>query len=245
MAALTAMITGASRGLGRELALQFARNGFNLCLLCRSNLASLEKTAVECRKSNVDVLCQKCDIRDSKAVEDFVREAVTAFSTVDVLINNAGVAHYQLLSRLSDEKLDDVIATNLTGQKNCIRAAAKQMMKQRRGHIVNIGSFSAATGICGGAAYSASKCALVGLTQSAAAELGRFDVKVNMVMPGYLSTDMTKKMRTALSEAIVQKNLLGRSTDFDEVCRFVLHLAQMHNVSGQVFNLDSRIRPWS
>jgi len=245
MAAPTALITGCSRGLGRELALQFACSGFNLALICRSDLTSLKETARQCLKSNVETLYRKCDVRDSKAVENFVRDAAEKFDTLDVLINNAGVAHSELLNRITDEQFDRLIGTNLTGQMNCIRAAAKKMMKQRSGHIVNIGSLSATEGVRGAAAYSASKCALIGLTQSAAAELGRFNIKVNMVMPGYLLTDMTAEMTTGRLEAITRQNLLGRPSDFDEVCRFILHLVQMQNVSGQTFNLDSRIRPWS
>jgi len=241
----TVVITGASRGLGKELAIAFARKGFNLGLVSRSDSSGLEATTCECLKSDVKVLHRLCDVGDTKKVEEFVRDVLNKNDTLDLLINNAGIAHYELLNRTSNGKFDEVIKTNLTGQMNCIRAAAKYMMKQRTGHIINIGSLSAIRGIRGGSAYSASKRGLVGLTQSAAAEFGRFDIKVNMVMPGYLPTEMTRGMTKEQVREMSGKNTLGHPSTFDEVCRFIVHLADMRNVSGQIFNLDSRISIWS
>ena len=240
----TAIITGASKGLGAELAKEFAGNGYNLGLLCKSDIQALENIAKKCIERNAEVYYSLCDVTSPLAASDYVLSFIEKFGRLDVLINNAAIGEYTKLIDHTESGFTEVLDTNLTGSFNFIRAAAKNMMKNRNGHIINIGSLSALEGIYGAPAYSASKCALAGLTQSSSAELGRFNIRVNIVIPGYLPTEMTGGMSERRVQALTQNTHLGRPNTFDEVCRFVLHLAAMRNVSGQVFNLDSRPHRW-
>jgi len=244
MSPKTAIITGASRGLGSRIALAAADSGYDLGLICLSDMSSLEQTASACRQSGVRILYQACDVRSLPDIERFFNRIVAEFGHIDLLINNAALSSSKLVAGMSPDEFNALIETNLTGVRNCIKTAARHMMKRRSGHIINIGSLSALAGIAGGSAYSASKCALAGLTQTTAAELGRFNVKVNLVMPGYMPTDMTQGLSDDKKTTLAGANLLGRPSTFSEICAFILHLADMHNVSGQIFNLDSRIRPW-
>ena len=241
----TAIVTGASRGLGREIAITLAKSGYDLGLICRSDTKSLEQTGSLCREAGAQVIQRACDVRSSSEIENFFNELIGTYDRINLLINNAGMSSSKPVAALTPAEFNEVIETNLTGAANCIRSAARAMMKQRSGGIINIGSLSALSGIGGGSAYSASKCGLVGLTSSAAAELGRFNVQVNMVLPGYLPTGMTQKLTPARRSELIDQNLLGRGSTFAEVCGFIVHLANMKNVSGQLFNLDSRQHPWS
>jgi 3-oxoacyl-[acyl-carrier protein] reductase len=241
----TAIVTGASRGLGREIAIKLAKSGYDLGLSCRSNTKSLENTAFLCRQAGAQVIQRTCDVRSPLEIEDFFNEFVATYNNIGLLINNAGMSSSKPVTALTPEEFSEVIETNLTGAGNCIKSAARPMMKQRSGSIINIGSLSALSGIGGGSAYSASKCGLIGLTRSAAAELGKFNVQVNIVLPGYLPTRMTDKLTPARKSELVDQNLLGRPSTFEEVCNFIINLANMKNVSGQLFNLDSRLHPWS
>jgi 3-oxoacyl-[acyl-carrier protein] reductase len=158
-----------------------------------------------------------------------------------VLVNNAGIARDGLTIRLSDNEWDEVLETNLKGPFLCIRAVSKIMMKQRSGHIISISSISGAQGRAGQVNYAASKSGLIGLTKAAAKELGRFNIRVNAVLPGYLPTDMGKGLSEDMTAAVLNNNTLGRASDSREVSAFIHHLSLMQNVSGQVFNLDSRM----
>ena len=241
----TAIVTGASRGLGREIAVTLAKSGYDVGLICRSDTKSLDQTGCLCREAGAEVIQRVCDVGSVLEIKDFFNEFIGVYNNIDLLINNAGISCSKPVAAMAPEDFNEVIETNLTGARNCIKSAARPMMKVRSGSIINIGSLSALSGIGGGSAYSASKCGLAGLTRSAAAELGRFNVQVNMVLPGYLATDMTEKQTPARKSELVERNLLGRGSTFEEVCNFIIHLAEMKNVSGQLFNLDSRLHSWS
>lgn len=245
MGSKTAIVTGASRGLGKEIAIALAKSGYDLGLICRSDTKSLEQTAGLCREKGAKVLNEACDIRSFVEIESFFKKFIETFNNISLLVNNAGISISKPAVSITPEEFKDVIDTNLTGARNCIKAVARKMMKQRQGTIINIGSLSALSGISGGSAYSASKCGLVGLTKSAAAELGRFNVTVNMVLPGYLPTDLTGELTPARESELIGQNVLGRASTFEEVCSFMIQLSEMENVSGQIFNLDSRPCPWS
>jgi 3-oxoacyl-[acyl-carrier protein] reductase len=219
----TVVITGAAGGLGRALADEFTRQLWNVAAASR----------------------QMLDVTDSNGVRKFISEIIERHGRIDCLVNNAGVTADSLLSQMSDEEWERVLNVNLRGAFLCARAAARQMAKQRDGHIITISSFGARRGPAGQANYAAAKAGLVGLTQSLAKELGSRNVRANTVFPGVMPTGMTAKMPAGQLKELAEANALGRINSVEEVARFIVFLASTQNISGQVFQLDSRIAPWT
>jgi 3-oxoacyl-[acyl-carrier protein] reductase len=235
------IVTGASRGLGREIALRFGRAGDKVVVNFLQNEERAIEAAEEIAHAGGEAFSFLADVRISAEVEAMVAATLRRWGAVDVLVNNAGLTKDGLLLRMADEAWNDVIAANLTGPFHCIRAAAGTMMKQRSGQILSIGSIVGLQGREGQANYSASKAGLMGLTRACAKELGPYNIKVNAVLPGYLPTDMGRKASDAVLERVRGENALGRPSGPAEVAEFVYRLSLMENVSGQMFNLDSRI----
>jgi 3-oxoacyl-[acyl-carrier protein] reductase len=235
------VVTGASRGLGRQIALRFGRAGERVIVNYLRNESGALETVEEIAHAGGEAFSVRADVRVSTEVEAMVAGTVRRWGSIDVLVNNAGSTKDGLLLRMADESWNDVIAANLTGPFHCIRAAAGAMMKQRRGQIVSIGSIVGIQGREGQANYAASKAGLMGLTRACARELGPYNIRVNAVLPGYLFTDMGRKASDAVLERVRRENALGRPSDPEEVAEFVYRLSMMENVSGQTFNLDSRI----
>ncbi len=169
-----------------------------------------------------------------------VKEVMKKWGRIDVLINNAGITKDNLLLKTSDDDWDTVLKTNLKGVFNTIREVARVMVRHG-GHIINISSASGLKGKAGQSSYAASKAGLIGLTKSAAIELGRFNIKVNAVLPGVLPTDMVKGSHPSVKEKAKSESVIGRLSDIEKVAEFICGLTEMDNVSGQIFNLDSRI----
>ena len=178
---------------------------------------------------------------------DSVRRYFAALPGLDLLINNAGVCRDVSLAKMTEAEFDHVIDVNLKGAFLVSQAAVKLMSKQRHGHIVNIGSYSALSGPAGQANYAAAKAGLIGLTQSIAKEYGARNVRANCVLPGFLETKMTRHLLedAAWRESLLSQHALGRVNTAQDVARFVVFLHSMENVSGQVFQLDSRVRRWA
>jgi 3-oxoacyl-[acyl-carrier protein] reductase len=235
------LVTGASRGLGRQIALRFGRAGERIVVNYLRNETGALETVEEIAHAGGDAFSIRADVRVSKDVEAMVSETIRRWGAVDVLVNNAGATKDGLLLRMADESWNDVIAANLTGPFHCIRAAAGAMMTRRCGQIISIGSIVGVQGREGQANYSASKAGLMGLTRACARELGPYNIRVNAVLPGYLLTDMGRNASDAVLERVRFENALGRPSDPQEVAEFVYRLSLMENVSGQIFNLDSRI----
>jgi 3-oxoacyl-[acyl-carrier protein] reductase len=235
------LVTGASRGLGREIALTFGRAGDRVVVNFLRNEGGALGVAEEIARRGGEAFSFRADVRVSQEVDAMVAATTGRWGAVDVLVNNAGLTKDGLLLRMAEESWDDVIASNLSGPFHCIRAAAGTMMKQRSGQIISIGSIVGVQGREGQANYSASKAGLAGLTRACAKELGPYNVKVNAVLPGYLATDMGRRAPDAVLERVRRENALGRPSDPAEVAEFVYRLSLMENVSGQTFNLDSRI----
>ncbi len=235
------IVTGASRGLGREIALRFGRAGERVVVNYLSRERDAELVAEEIFRSGGEAVPAKADVRAAADVEAMMAKAVERWGRVDVLVNNAGATKDGLLARMSEQDWDDVLDTNLKGAFHCIRTIAAIMMKQRAGNIINISSIVGVQGREGQANYSASKAGLIGLTKAAAKEFGRFNVKVNAVLPGYLPTDMGTRVSDVILQRILYENALGRVSEPKEVAEFIYQLSTMNNVSGQVFNLDSRV----
>ena len=235
------LVTGASRGLGREIALRFGRAGDRVVVNFLRNEERAVEAAEEIAHGGGEAFSYRADVCVSGEVDAMVAEALRRWGAVDVLVNSAGLAKDSLMLRMADDAWNDVIAANLTGPFHCIRAAAGTMMKQRSGQILSIGSIVGLQGREGQANYAASKAGLIGLTRACARELGPYNIKVNAVLPGYLLTDMGRSASDAVLERVRRENALGRPSDTAEIAEFVYRLSLMENVSGQTFNLDSRI----
>lgn len=234
------IVTGASRGLGREIALRFGRAGDRIVVNYREQEHDALDVVQEVRKLGGEAVAFRADVSHADEVEAMVRDALGMWGSVDVLVNNAGISRDSLALSMSEENWDNVLSTNLTGSFHCIRAVSGAMMRQRSGHIISISSISGVQGRAGQANYAASKAGLIGLTREAAKELGRFNVKANTVLPGFLATEMGNSMPESVRCRIIEENTLGRSSGQEEVVEFIYHLSLMQYVSGQVFNLDSR-----
>lgn len=235
------LITGASGGLGSHLALAFGKQSDDVLVHYRSNPERAELIAQQIRSMGAKALTFSADLRNNKEVHEMAMAGMKAWGRIDVWINNAGITIDRSVESIGDQEWDQVIRTNLSGAFYGIQEAARIMAGQRQGHIINIASLVGIKGASGQAAYAASKAGLIALTKTAAKELGPYHIQVNVVLPGYLSTPMTRALLTRHREAILSDNVLGRGSDFHEVAQFILHLSKMKHVSGQIFNLDSRI----
>lgn len=230
-----AVITGGTRGLGREIALAFFENGYRVVI----NYIKSDKPAEELVKIMGDrPLLLKADVSRSEEVAEIARHVYDSWGKIDVLVNNAGVTKDSVLIRQRAEDWDNIINTNLKGAFNSIKSFAPLMTEG--GHIINISSYSGLKGKEGQAAYSASKAALLGLTKTAALELAAQSIRVNAVLPGYMPAGMGLGAGAALDKA-KNDSLLKVLSDPKEVAEFIVHLSGMKNVTGQIFCLDSRI----
>jgi 3-oxoacyl-[acyl-carrier protein] reductase len=235
------IVTGASRGLGKVIAKTFGKAGCRVMVVFRENEPAARATVDAVKAAGGDAISCKTDVRVSHDVQNMVDQALKQWGTIDVLVNNAGLTQDNLLLRMSEEQWDQVIDTNLSGAFHCIRGVAQHMDGRTGGHIINIASIVGLQGREGQANYSASKAGLIGLTKSCAKELGAQNIKVNVVLPGYLPTDMGKAISGSIQDRILREHALARFSDPQETADFIYHLSLMRNVSGQVFNLDSRV----
>lgn len=235
------IVTGASRGLGRTIALRFGLAGARVVVNCLERRQDAASVADSITKQGGEALALQADVRQGTMVDAMIDAVLERWGTVDVLVNNAGITRDGLAVRMSGQDWDDVLATNLTGPFHCIRAVSRAMMRQRSGHIISLASLTGLRGRAGQANYSAAKAGLVGLTRSTAIELGRFNIKANAVLPGFLTTEMGETVSQPVLSRIIEDNALGRTSTVEEIADFIYHLSLMRHVSGQVFNLDSRI----
>ena len=234
-----AVVTGAARGIGRAIALTLAERG---CDVVISDILEdvAQQTAAEVEKLGRKSLAVRTNVADSSDADRLIRETVAAFGRVDILVNNAGITRDGLLIRMKDDDWKKVLEVNLTGTFNCLRAAARQMMKQRSGRIINIGSVVGVMGNAGQANYSASKAGVIGLTKSAAKELAARGITVNAVAPGYIETEMTAALPEDVRKAYLDIIPLKRAGSPEDVARVVAFLASddAAYVTGQVVHVD-------
>lgn len=237
--AKTAAVTGASRGIGRAVCLALAEAGANVAGI--DVIAdALEETGALVSEKGVGFLALQADVSDIGQMQDAVARAVGMFGSLDVLVNNAGITRDSLLIRMTEEDWSRVIEINLTGVYNGIKAAARTMMKQRSGRIINIASVVGITGNAGQANYSASKAGVIGLTKTAARELASRNVNVNAVAPGFIQTPMTDKLSDEARNSALAGIPLGRFGQPEDVANAVLFLAGPLSdyVTGQVIVVD-------
>ncbi len=234
-----AIITGASRGIGRCIALAMAEKGAKLVLSARSEDALL-KLVDEIKATGGEAVAVVADVAKSEDADKLVAVANESFGRVDILVNNAGITRDGLLLRMKDEDWDAVLDTNLKGAFFCTRAVATVMSKQRYGRIINISSVVGEMGNPGQANYSASKAGMIGLTKSNAKELARRNVTVNAVTPGYIVTDMTDDLGDKAKEELSSQIPLGRLGEADDVVHAVLFLASKGAgyITGQALGVN-------
>ncbi len=188
----SAIITGASRGIGKAIAIKFAKEGANIVINYRNNEEEALKVKEELEQLGVKTLIVKADISDLKQAENLIKQAKKEFGQVDILINNAGITKDNLIIRMKESEFDQVIKINLKGAFNCLKAVTPIMLKQRSGKIVNMSSVVGVIGNPGQVNYCASKAGLIGMTKSLAREIGVRGINVNAIAPGFIDTDMTR-----------------------------------------------------
>lgn len=237
----TILVTGGSRGIGKEVALKYAENGYNVVI----NYVS-DKTDVEAIKNELlekgahDVLLAKADVTNTEQIEDLVKHAIEKFGAIDVLVNNAGITKDNLLMRMSEEEFDKVIEVNLKGTYIVTKAVTKYMMKKRKGSIINLSSVVGVAGNAGQCNYSASKAGIIGFTKSVAKELASRNIRANAVAPGFIETDMTSVLSDSVKENIYSQIPLKRMGTAKEVANLVYFLGEDTSsyITGQVINVD-------
>jgi len=234
-----AIVTGSGRGIGKAIALKLAQDKMNI-VICDIDDDSMNAAVKQIEQSGVKAIAVKVDVTNIEQVTHLFDEAIKAFGRVDVLVNNAGITRDNLLIRMQESEWDAVISVNLKGSFNCLKAAAKIMMKQRSGKIVNVSSVVGVMGNVGQANYAASKGGVISLTKSAAKELAARNITVNAVAPGYIETEMTKNLHDSIKEAflsLVPLKRPGQPEDIANVVSFLVSPAADY-ITGQVIHID-------
>jgi 3-oxoacyl-[acyl-carrier protein] reductase len=231
-----ALVTGAAGGLGTGLITELARQGWKVA-------AGFHRQPISAHHGGIWSVA--LDVSQTASVDEAFSQLMARWERIDLVVNNAGIASDSPLWQMNEEDWTKVLEVDLTGAARVCRRAAHLMATQGNGHIVNISSFSARSGPRGQTNYAAAKAGLLGLTVALAQELGPFGVQVNAILPGVLRTPMTESLDSEVLDAFVQANALGRLNEIEEVAKFVVFLAGMKNVSGQVFQLDSRPARWT
>lgn len=236
----TAIITGASKGIGAVIAQRLNFLNYNLVLNYRSSTHSMEELIRNFTNKETKNIIVKCDISNFEDAKKLVDEAYTAFGTVDVLINNAGITKDNILPLMTEEEFDLVIGTNLKGTFNCCKHIAKRMIKQKQGRIINISSVVGLAGNGGQVNYAASKAGVIGMTKSMAKELGKKNILVNAVAPGFIKTEMTDKIPEDI-KAEMMKNIplqrLGDPSDIADCVEFLISDKASY-ITGQVISVN-------
>jgi 3-oxoacyl-[acyl-carrier protein] reductase len=235
-----ALVTGASRGIGRAIALELARRGASVVVNYNSNAGAADAVVDAIEEDDGQAVAVQADVGDLEQAQALVQAAIDTFGAIDILVNNAGTTRDQLLMLMSEEDWDVVLRTNLKGVFNCCKAAARKMMRQRSGRIVNVSSVSGIAGQGGQTNYAASKAGVIGFTKSLAKELGSRGITVNAVAPGFVPTDLTCDLPEDLVEQAIEMTPLGRMARPEEIAYAVAFLASdlASFITGEVLTVD-------
>ena len=235
-----ALVTGGSRGIGRAVCLELARQGARVAVNYAGNAAAAEETVQACAARGAEAFAVQADVADAAACEAMVKEVLARFGRLDILVNNAGVTRDGLMPMMKEADWDAVLDTNLKGAFHCMKAVYRPMMKQKYGRIVNLSSIVGLRGNAGQANYAASKAGLIGLTKSMAKELAARNVTVNAVAPGFIDTDMTAALPEKAREAMLTTIPMGRLGQAEDVAQAVAFFAGDASayVTGQVLCVD-------
>lgn len=235
-----ALITGGSRGIGKAIAIKFAKQGYDVVINYVSSSTDTEALKNEFEALGAKTLLIKTDVTNFEDCENMVKEAIQEFGKIDVLVNNAGITKDNLLMRMKEEEFDKVISINLKGTFNVTKAVIPYMMKKREGRIVNISSVVGVSGNAGQSNYAASKAGIIGFTKSVARELASRNILSNAIAPGFIATDMTSVLNDSVKENINNQIPLKRMGSAEEVAEVVYFLGGKNNtyITGQVLNVD-------
>lgn len=235
-----ALVTGASRGIGRAIALELARKGANVAVNYAGSEAKAQAVVDEIVLMGRKAFKVQADVANERNVKDMVKDVISEFGSLDILVNNAGVTKDNLLMRMKEEEFDQVINTNLKGVFVCTKAVTRQMMKQRSGKIVNVASIVGVIGNPGQANYVAAKAGVIGFTKSTAKELASRNIYVNAIAPGFISTDMTDELTEEQRENTLAMIPLAKLGTPEEVANVVRFLASddASYITGQTIHID-------
>lgn len=240
LAGKAVLVTGASRGIGREIALELARQGANVAVNFAGSEAKANEVVDEIKALGRDAFTVKCDVSNSEEVASMVKETIERFGKLDILVNNAGITKDNLLMRMKEEEWDDVISINLKGVFLVTKAVTRQMMKQRSGRIINIASIVGVSGNPGQANYVAAKAGVIGLTKTTAKELAARNITVNAIAPGFISTDMTDKLTEEIKTEMLKQIPLARFGEPKDIAKVTAFLASDDSsyMTGQTLHID-------
>ncbi len=236
-------VTGASRGIGKAIALEMAQNGADVAICYSSDGEAAEAVCTEIRALGRDAQAYRCDVSDYQQCSDTVKAAIAHFGKLDVLVNNAGITKDNLLLMMKEEEFDRVIATNLKGAFNMMKHAGAHFLKRKQGTIINIASVSGMMGNVGQANYAAAKAGLIGLTKTAARELAARGITCNAIAPGFITTDMTQQLTDKQRVAIIGTIPLKRMGQPEDVAHLAVFLASplAAYITGEVIKVDGGI----
>ncbi|PKM93835.1 MAG: beta-ketoacyl-ACP reductase [Firmicutes bacterium HGW-Firmicutes-1] len=235
-----ALITGANTGIGKEIALTLAAEGFIVIVNYLFNEEKAQEVKSEIEGKGGQCHLQYGDVSDFTKAAEIMEEAFTMFGRLDVLVNNAGITRDQLVLRMTEEDFDDVLRVNLKGTFNCVKGVSKRMLKQRFGKIINMSSVVGIMGNIGQCNYSASKAGVIGLTKSLAREFAARNIQVNAIAPGFIETDMTDKIPEKIKEEMISTIPLQRMGKPEDIASLVAFLAsdKANYITGQIIQVD-------
>lgn len=240
LAGKCAVVTGASRGIGRAIALQLASEGAKVVVNYSGSEQKAQEVVDEIKANGGEAIAVQANVADSDSVQNLMKAALDTYSSIDILVNNAGITRDNLLMRMKDDEWDDVINTNLKGVFLCTKAVTRQMMKQRAGRIINISSIVGVAGNAGQANYVAAKAGVIGLTKTTAQELASRNILVNAIAPGFITTEMTEGLPEDLKEAMLKQIPLAKLGQPEDIAKAVVFFASdsANYITGQTLQID-------
>ena len=235
-----AVVTGASRGIGRAIALELASQGAKVVVNYSGSADKAQQVVEEIQANGGEAIAVQANVASADSVQQLMQKALETYGSIDILVNNAGITRDNLLMRMKDDEWDDVMNTNLKGVFLCIKAVSRQMMKQRAGRIINISSIVGIAGNPGQANYVAAKAGVIGLTKTTAQELASRNILVNAIAPGFITTEMTEGLPEELKQAMLKQIPLAKLGQPEDIAKAVVFFASdsANYITGQTLQVD-------